>query len=85
MCSIIQPNDPDCQKTKEMLMVEIRNDGNIHNECSVSRIKRDEAVEGKIEVSRRFNVFGTSPVHYIILQPKIWLQTLNRLFLMQRK
>ena len=49
------------KKTKEMLMIDNGNDDYIHNECGVSRKKRDEADEGRIiEMLQRFNMFGTS-------------------------
>ena len=49
------------KKTKEMLMINNENDDYIHNECGVSRKKRDEADEGRItEVLQRLNMFGTS-------------------------
>ena len=49
------------KKTKEMLMIDNENDDYIHNECGVSRKKRDEADEGRIiEVLQHLNMFGTS-------------------------
>ena len=49
------------KKTKEMLMIDNENDDYIHDECGVSRKKRDEADEGRIiEVLQRLNMFGTS-------------------------
>ena len=49
------------KKTKEMLMIDNENDDYIHNECGVSKKKKDEAYEGRIiEVLQRLNMFGTS-------------------------
>ena len=49
------------KKTKEMLMTNNGNDDYIHNDCGVSRNKREEADEGRItEVLQRLNMFGTS-------------------------
>ena len=44
-----------------MLMIDNENDDCIHNECGISRKKRDETNEGRIiEVLQRLNMFGTS-------------------------
>ena len=49
------------KKMKEMLMIGNENDDYIHNECGVSRKKRDETDEGRIiEVLQRLNMFGIS-------------------------
>ena len=46
-----------------MLLIDNENEDYIHNECDVSRKKRDEADEGRIiEVLQRLNMFGTSSI-----------------------
>ena len=61
MGPIVQPKAQTAKKTKEMLMIDNENDDYIHNECGVSRKKRDKADEGRIiEVLQRLNMFGTS-------------------------
>ena len=49
------------KKKKEMLMIDNESDDYVHNECGVSRKKRDKADEERIiEVLQRLNMFGTS-------------------------